>query len=240
VDKDVNGDADLDAGEFSSWLGRMREALEGRGVSDVPCDGCTACCTSSQFVHIDPDEVDTLRHIPSELLFPAPGLPSGHVLLGYDERGHCPMLGDTGCSIYAHRPRACRVYDCRVFTATGVEIDEPAKAAVGRRVRRWRFSYEAPGAQQQHEAARAAAAYLEAHQAELPVDARPLGATQRAVLAIELVDLFTAVDPTAGVFDDRVEPAAADVAAAVARRRAPSPAATRAREPHRGNRRTED
>ena len=60
----------------------------------MPCGTCTACCTSSQFVHIGPDEVDTLAHIPAELLFPAPRMPKGHVLLGYDERGHCPMLID--------------------------------------------------------------------------------------------------------------------------------------------------
>ena len=38
--------------------------------SDVPCNGCTACCRSSQFVHVGPDEADTLAHIPAELLFP--------------------------------------------------------------------------------------------------------------------------------------------------------------------------
>lgn len=39
--------------------------------------------------------------IPAELLFPAPGLPKGHVLLGYDANGHCPMLAEGGCSIFA-------------------------------------------------------------------------------------------------------------------------------------------
>ena len=40
-----------------------------------PCRAvtCTACCTSSQFVHIEPDETDTLAHIPAALRFPAPG-----------------------------------------------------------------------------------------------------------------------------------------------------------------------
>ena len=74
------------------WLAGMERALRGEQASDVPCDGCTACCTSSQFVHIGPDETDTLAHIPAALLFPAPRLPDGHVLLGYDEHGHCPML----------------------------------------------------------------------------------------------------------------------------------------------------
>src|SRR6266508_6252442 len=98
----------LPAGQFSSWLAGLQSALRGEADSEVPCDGCTACCTASQFIHIAPDETDTLAHIPPELLFPAPGLPTGHVLLGYDERGHCPMLIDNQCSIYEHRPRTDR------------------------------------------------------------------------------------------------------------------------------------
>jgi Fe-S-cluster containining protein len=238
VDKDANYHADLDAGDFSTWLGRMHQALNARAPSDVPCDSCTACCISSQFVHIDPDEADTLAHIPPELLFPAPGLPEGHVLLGYDEDGRCPMLGDAGCSIYEHRPRACRVYDCRVFAATGVEIDEPSKHAVAQRSRRWRFSFPSPDDKARHAAARAAAAYLEAHHAESP-GGGPLSATHRAVLAIELTDLFTGSDPATGA-QLVVEPEPEEVAAAVDRlqreERAPRGAD---REPERGDRRTQ-
>jgi Fe-S-cluster containining protein len=235
---DVNRDATLDAGNFSSWLGQMRAALAGRGTTDVPCDGCTACCTSSQFVHIDPDEADTLDHIPSELLFPAPGYPDGHVLLGYDEQGHCPMLGDAGCSIYAHRPRACRVYDCRVFAATGVEIDEPTKAAVAQRSRRWRFSLPSTDDEALHQATRAAAAYLEAHCSELPGGGHMLSATHRAVLAIEVADVFIESDPATGA-RIIVEPAPGQVAAALDRLHGDSaPEAPREREPERENRRT--
>ena len=125
------------AGDFSAWLDEMLGALRGERAADVPCAGCTACCTSSQFVHIEPDETDTLAHIPPELLFPAPLAPRGHVVLGYDERGHCPMLVDDQCSIYEHRPRTCRTYDCRVFPAAGIEIggrrqgrDRPPGAAL--------------------------------------------------------------------------------------------------------------
>jgi len=98
----------LPAGRFSDWLVAVGRAIDGEQGSDVACGACTACCTSSQFVHIGPDETDALAHIPTALTFPAPGLPAGHVLLGYDERGHCPMLVDGACSIYEHRPRTCR------------------------------------------------------------------------------------------------------------------------------------
>ena len=118
----------------------MEAALAGEADAEVPCGDCTACCTSSQFVHIEPDETDTLAQIPAALLFPAPRLPEGHVVLGYDERGHCPMLRDGRCSIYDHRPRTCRTYDCRVFTALGVDPDD-ATGAISRQVRRWRFTF---------------------------------------------------------------------------------------------------
>ena len=130
----------LSAGNFSSWLSRIQLALGGERGSDVPCGSCAACCTASQFIHVGPDETDARAHIPSELLFPAPGLPNGHALLGYDEHGRCPMLVDDQCSIYEHRPRTCRTYDCRVFPAAGLEVDDD-KPLIAGRARRWRFGY---------------------------------------------------------------------------------------------------
>jgi hypothetical protein len=168
-------DDELEAGPFSAWLTGMQAALRGEQTSDVPCGTCTACCTSSQFVHIDPDETDTLAHVPAELLFPAPRLPEGHVLLPYDERGHCPMLGDGGCSIYEHRPRACRTYDCRVFPAAGLRPDKPAIAA---RTERWRFDHPTEVDVVEHDAVRAAAGSLAG-------DAPTV--TRQAVHAVEIV-----------------------------------------------------
>lgn len=161
----------LDAGDFSTWLRGMRVALRDAGDATVPCDGCTACCRSSQFVNIAPDEYDTLAHVPRALLFPAPGPSEGHVVLGYDERGHCPMLVDGACSIYEHRPRTCRTYDCRVFAATGVESD---KLLIADRVARWCFTFADDDARAEYDTLRAAAEC---------VDGR--NATERAVRAIE-------------------------------------------------------
>jgi hypothetical protein len=50
--------AELAAGSFSSWLSAMEGALRGERSSDVACGGCTGCCTSAQFVHIGPDEIE--------------------------------------------------------------------------------------------------------------------------------------------------------------------------------------
>ena len=168
------GDQPRPAGAFSTWLAGMQRALRREEGSDVPCDGCTACCTSSQFVHIGPDEVDTLAHIPAALLFPAPRAPKGNVLIGYDENGRCPMLGDGGCSIYEHRPRTCRTYDCRIFPATGVDLDDHSKRAIAERAARWRFEYPAELDRREQEALRAAAEFVREHEDSLPDDMTPV------------------------------------------------------------------
>ena len=169
-------DAPLPAGEFAPWLAAMVTALRDGAPAAVPCGGCTACCTSSQFVHIEPDEADTLAHIPAELLFPAPGKPRGHVLLGYDERGHCPMLDGGRCTIYEYRPRTCRTYDCRVFAAAGLEVDadDDRKAPVARQAARWRFAFPADEDRRRLAAVRTATRSL-----------RATSVTQLAVRAVE-------------------------------------------------------
>src|SRR5581483_5975583 len=127
----------------------------------------TACCTSSQFVHIGPDETDTLARIPPELLFPAPGRPKGEVLLGYDEREHCP--------------RTCRTYDCRIYAATGLDVDaeDDRKAPVARQARRWRFSFPTGDDRRRQAAVRAAVRTV-----------RATSVTQLAVRAVERHEEF--------------------------------------------------
>jgi len=209
----------LPAGAFSAWLTGLEAALDERGESDVPCDGCTACCTSSQFIHVRPDDVDARAHIPAELLFPAPFLPAGDLLLGYDERGHCPMLLDGACTIYAHRPRTCRTYDCRVLAAADVSLgDDPDKADIAQRATRWRFDHATADDRAAHDAVQAAATFLADHADELTDG--PVPATARAVLAVEVHEAFLDRDPTTGRWSV-VTPGKAEVAVAVrARRRA--------------------
>lgn len=189
TDDDLGGERTLAAGDFSSWLTEMQGAIRGEHGSDVPCGSCTACCTSSQFIHIDPDEADTLAHLPAELLFPAPRLPDGQVLLGYDEQGRCPMLIGGRCSIYEHRPRTCRTYDCRVFPAAGIEPEDD-KPLIVRQVRRWRFGFPTGADGARHQAVHAAAAFLGDHGDLLPDALAPRNATELAVLAVEIHEAF--------------------------------------------------
>ena len=205
-------EASVEAGGFSAWLVDMQAAIAGERDAEVPCGTCTACCTSSQFIHIGPDEVDTLAHIPTRLRFPAPRLPRGHVLLGYDERGHCPMLIDGLCSIYEHRPRTCRTYDCRVFPAGDVDVGEADQASIADRARRWRFTHPTPTDQLEHDAVRTAATFLADHAGSLDEDVAPMTSTQRAVAAIEIHQQFLAEGGLGGEWlVDAPEPAAVSV-----------------------------
>jgi len=182
------GDGSVSAGSFGAWLRDIDAVLDGGADSVVPCGGCTACCESSQFVHVGPDDHAALAHIPPALLFPAPGLPPGHLLMGYDDRGRCPMLGDTGCSIYDHRPRTCRTYDCRVFAATGLESEDQPRIAD--RVVRWRFD---DGDEHARAAVTAAASFLAQRADELfAADAVPRTAAHRAVAALRVRGAFAA------------------------------------------------
>ena len=210
ADGKLSDEQDLPAGDFSVWMTEIQGALRGERGSDVPCGSCTACCTSSQFIHIGPDEIDTLAHVPSALLFPAPRLPRGHVLLGYDERGHCPMLVDGACSIYDHRPRTCRTYDCRVFAAAAVDAEADDKALIARQARRWRFAHPTDADRRQHDAVRTAATFFREHSDAVPDAMVPANATQLAVLAVEHHDIFRPGEDTSGGAADP-EPAAVRV-----------------------------
>ena len=180
----------LDAGKFSNWLSDTRTALKNDAETDVPCGECTACCTSSYFIHIKSSETDTLSHIPDELLFPAPGMPEGNVLMGYDEQGHCPMLKDGACSIYQHRPSTCRSYDCRIFPATGIQISDKDKVLIARQAERWEFNFSETEEIKEHKAVEKAASFLTNKSKLFPPDELPGNPTQLAILAIKVFHVF--------------------------------------------------
>ncbi len=188
-DTDVTEQQDLPAGCFSSWLRRTRHALIKETGINVHCGECNACCTSAYFIHIKPEETQTIARIPRELLFPAPGLPKGNVLLGYDMHGRCPMLIDNQCSIYEYRPLTCRNYDCRIFTAAGIAAGADDKALITQRIRRWKFSYPTKHDRDQHSAVQAAAKFLQERAECFPAGV-PSTSSQLAIVAIKVYDVF--------------------------------------------------
>ncbi len=189
------------AGDFSEWLRLTQAALDGGEPPVVPCGACNGCCKSSYFIHVGPDEHEALEAIPRELLFDAPGLPEGHLILGYDKHGCCPMLVAEKCSIYDSRPRTCRVYDCRVFTATGIDPDKPA---VEERTRRWRFSFPAEQDGLECRMVRAAGRFLAEHPSSFPAGSLPANPAQLSVLAVRSNEVFRAsMDPSDGPYGGR-------------------------------------
>ena len=181
---------DLPAGRFSSWLRRIRSAHVKENGADVPCGECNACCRSYYFIPIRPEETEALARIPKKLLVTAPDLPEGHVVLGYDEQGRCPMLIADQCSIYEHRPLTCRSYDCRIFPAAGIEPGDEGKAPIAQQIRRWKFSYPTPRDRNQHAAVQAAARFLRERKECFPAGVVPSDSTQLAILAIKVYDVF--------------------------------------------------
>jgi len=173
------------AGEFTAWLKATEAALRGgAGGAAVSCGTCRGCCRASMFIHIKPEETRTLKRIPRGLQFAAPGMPKGHVLLGYNERGECPMLVGNECSIYEDRPQTCRDYDCRIFAATGIAVDAASQAEIARRVREWVFSYEDEASREKQARVKEAMAFLTENRDLFPSGSLPDYPVQLAALAV--------------------------------------------------------
>lgn len=183
----------LPAGNFSEWLRAMRSALAGGQGMQVACGDCVGCCTSGYFIKVRPNETEALRHIPAQHLQPAPGEP-GTMMMGFDAAGHCPMFGTQGCSIYAHRPDTCRTYDCRIFTAAGMQAGD-TRSVINQRVARWRFTYPDAADREEHRAVMAAAAFLRQHPVRFPDGRIPSRPGDIAVLAVKSYRVFLGGNP---------------------------------------------
>jgi Fe-S-cluster containining protein len=177
----------LSAGNFSAWLRAMRASLAGGPGMEVACGECVGCCTSSYFIKVRAQEADALRHIPAGLLAPSPGEP-GTQLMAAGANGHCPMFAGGGCSIYPHRPGTCRTYDCRIFSAAGMEAGA-GKSMINERIARWRFEFDADGRREQR-AVQAAASYLRQHPVRFPGGQIPSRPGDIAVLAVKAYTAF--------------------------------------------------
>jgi Fe-S-cluster containining protein len=183
---------DEPAGPFSEWLHSTHRVRRLKVVgADVPCGTCNACCRASYFIHIRPEETDTLARIPKRLLFPAPGLPKGNFLMGHDANGRCPMLIDEQCSIYEVRPQTCRDFDCRIFAAAGIRPDEHgAQQAVDERVRAWQFVHPTEADVKEHAAVGAAGKFLTERADAFPDGVLPGNPVQLALLAVRVYRVF--------------------------------------------------
>lgn len=114
----------------------------------------------------------------------------GQRMMGYRENGHCPMLSEGKCTIYAHRPQTCRDYDCRVFAAAGIDAGGPDKSVINERVRSWEFSYPSEDDRRAHEAVKSAATFIQKNRESFPGGRAPTAPTGIAVLALKAYPVF--------------------------------------------------
>jgi hypothetical protein len=177
------------AGPFGDWLRRMRRSLQGDEGMDVPCGDCVGCCVSGYSVQLRPEDDRARAQIPAELLVSPPGFPAGHLTVQPKPDGLCPMLHAGRCTIYHVRPQTCLDYDCRIFAAASIDAGKPV---IDKRVQEWRFSYSSDTDRLEHEAVRAAAAFIREHRDSfnVRVPSAPMGI---AVFAIKAYEVF--LDP---------------------------------------------
>jgi Fe-S-cluster containining protein len=191
-ENELDAEVGIAAGDFSAWLRATEASLRSvSGAAEVPCGECKGCCRSSMFIPIAPAETRTIQRIPRALLFPAPGRPKGHVLMGYSDTGRCPMLIGDSCSIYQDRPQTCRDYDCRVFAATGISIDQETQPEIAQRVRQWVFQYKDAASRAEHRNLKAAAAFLQNNRELFPPGSLPNYPVQLAALAVRICRIFS-------------------------------------------------
>jgi Fe-S-cluster containining protein len=182
--------AKIEAGEFSAWLRATRLSFRTGVDVDVSCGDCTACCSSSLFIEVSPDELESRSVIGEQWLVASPAGPPGFAMLGYDDHGNCPMLQSGLCGIYQQRPRTCRRYDCRIFVAAGIPPSDESTNAIAQQVKNWQFSYANEKSITQHSATRAAAKFVRENPSTFPINQIPTLPSDLAVLAVKVYEAF--------------------------------------------------
>jgi uncharacterized protein len=199
----------IDAGDFAAWLIEARAALRGSAGSRVPCGDCTGCCTSSYSLELRPTDTVALQRIPPQARFLSRRAP-GNWTVPPNADGTCPLLSCGRCSLYAHRPQTCLDYDCRVFTAAGIEAGGADKAVINRRVREWRFRFSGDQDRRAQAAVQAAATFIRASPESFPRGRAPLNPLGIAGLALLAYRVFLPPGPP----EDAADTARAILAAA--------------------------
>ncbi len=160
---------------------------------NVACGDCVGCCTSSYFIKVRVHEQRALARIGAQHLEPDIAA-DGSRLMGYGANGHCHMFVNGGCAIYPDRPETCRTYDCRVYSAAGIDSGE-GRPMINERIASWRFEYPEERDREEHRAVMAAARYLRQHPVRFPNGRVPSRPAEIAVLAVKAYTVF--LDPPA-------------------------------------------
>jgi len=178
------------AGSFAIWLNQIQQALRGQGGTDVPCGECVGCCVSSYYIPLRAADEPVAAQVPEAMLHVTGPAEAPQQWMAYGADGHCPMLRNRQCTVYAQRPQTCRDYDCRIFAAAGIAAGDAVRHVINERVAAWQFSYDSPAEQNAHQAVTAAAAFIAAHQHDIDGIRFPGGPTGIAVLALKVYGVF--------------------------------------------------
>lgn len=173
----------------------MRAVLRGEQDASVPCGECTGCCISSYPIPLRPDDHVALVRVPAEFLRLPAVTGGGAARMGYRVDGSCPLLQSGRCTIYDDRPRTCRDYDCRIYTAAGL-LPDGDRPAIQQRVREWNFEPGDEASVRDANAVRKAARFIRQHAALFPPAVRAGSATAAAVLAVQVYSVFLREEDT--------------------------------------------
>ncbi|HVY23168.1 MAG TPA: YkgJ family cysteine cluster protein [Steroidobacteraceae bacterium] len=188
VATDMHSVSHIDAGNFGTWLMQAREALRSNTGMNVPCGDCVGCCTSGYSILLRPHDA-ALDMVPVKFLSSVPGMRYPHAKMNPLANGHCPMFENGRCSIYSSRPQTCLDYDCRVFTAAGIDAGA-SRSVINQRIKAWNFSYASVQEHSAHRAIQAAAAFISKHAHRFPANWNTTAPSAIAVLAIKVYELF--------------------------------------------------
>jgi hypothetical protein len=112
------------------------------------------------------------------------------IVIGFDADGYCPMLVARNCSIYEHRPKTCRTFDCRVLAAAGLLEEGRWSDRINQRVRAWKFTYATAESMQRHDAVMRAASFIRSSASLFPGGRVPTRPLDIAVLAVKVHEVF--------------------------------------------------
>jgi len=102
-------------------------------TSTVNCRSCRACCVD--FVETSLLPGDSGDGLDTEIR-------DGKRFLRKKANGECVHLQDGGCSVYEHRPSACRVFDCRDFAVS--KLTNPDLPLLNEAIAQWSVHGELP------------------------------------------------------------------------------------------------
>jgi hypothetical protein len=75
-------------------------------TTQVPCNGCTLCCTGDAVRLLEEDLEAGYRSEPHSRI-------TGALMIAHKPNGECIYLDEHGCSIHGRAPSLCRSADCR-------------------------------------------------------------------------------------------------------------------------------